>query len=128
MGRARGDVAPQAYFAPIWLRSRCRDGPSRASRCQARRRGGAVPPPASQATPPTPSIPLLLALVCASIVAEHDPSWLARPVAQLIPEGGPRADRVSRLKARLRGVFLDVVEGATRRGRRSVPRDRDPRA
>lgn len=77
-----------------------------------------MPSPTSQDSPPKSSLRLLLALVCASIVAEYDPSWLARPVAQLIPDGGPRADRLSRLKAKLRGVFADLVEAATRRGRR----------
>lgn len=82
-----------------------------------------MPPPASQKSPSESS--LLLALVCASIVADYDRSWLARPVAHLIPDGGPRPDRLSRLKARLRDVFLDLVEAATRRGRRSAsPRDR----
>jgi hypothetical protein len=65
--------------------------------------------------------------VCASIVADYDRSWLARPVAQLIPEGGPRADRISRLKAKLRDVFHDLVEAATRRGRRPAA-TRDDRA
>jgi len=81
-----------------------------------------VPPPASQDSPPTSS--LLLALVCASIVADFDRSWLARPVAQLIPVGGPRADRLSRIKARIKSVFADLVEAATTRGRRPAsPRD-----
>jgi hypothetical protein len=80
-----------------------------------------VSPPASQGSPRSS---LLVALVCASIVADHDPSWLTRPVAQLIPDGGPRPERISRLKAKLRGVFLDLVEAATRRGRRpTVPRE-----
>ena len=78
-----------------------------------------MPLPASQESRPKSS--LLLALVCASIVADHDRSWLARPVAQLIPEGGPRADRLSRLKAKLRTVFADLVDAATRRGRRPTP-------
>jgi len=83
-----------------------------------------VPLPASQDSPSKSSLPLMVALVCASIVAEHEPSWLARPVAQLIPEGGPRADRLSRIKARVKGVFAELVEAATRRGRRpTVPRD-----
>lgn len=81
-----------------------------------------MPSPASQESPPKSS--LLLALICASIVADHDRSWLARPVAQLIPAGGPRADRLSRLKAKLRDVFADLVDAATRRGRRPTsPRD-----
>jgi hypothetical protein len=81
-----------------------------------------VPLPASQDLPPKSS--LLLTLVCASIVADHDRSWLAAPVAQLIPDGGPRADRLSRLKARVRDLFADLVEAATRRGRRPAsPRD-----
>jgi hypothetical protein len=74
-----------------------------------------VSPPASQGCPRSG---LLVALVCASIVADHDPSWLTRPVAQLIPDGGPRPERISRLKAKLKGVFLGLVEAATRRGRR----------
>ena len=77
-----------------------------------------MPLPDSQDSPPKSSLRLLLALVCASIVADYDRSWLARPVAQLIPDGGPRADRLSRLKARVRDVFADLVEAATRRGRR----------
>jgi hypothetical protein len=84
-----------------------------------------VPPPASQESPSKSS--LLLALVCASIVADYDRSWLARPVAQLIPEGGPRPEWISRVKAKLRGVFADLVEAATRRGRRPTP-PRDHRA
>jgi hypothetical protein len=77
-----------------------------------------VPPSSSQESPLKSSPDLLLALVCASIVAEFDRSWLARSVARLIPEGGPRADRVSRLKAKLHGAFSHLVETATRRGRR----------
>ena len=84
-----------------------------------------MPLPASQESRPKSS--LLLALVCASIVADHDHSWLARPVAQLIPESGPRADRLSRLKAKLRTPFADLVDAATRRGRRPTP-PRDHRA
>ena len=78
-----------------------------------------MPPPASQEFPPKSS--LSLALVCASLVADYDPSWLARPVARLIPDGGPRPEWVSRIKARLRGAFADLVEAATRRGRRPAP-------
>jgi hypothetical protein len=87
-----------------------------------------VPPPASQDSPPKSSIQRPLALVCASIVAEYDPSWLARPVAQLIPDGGPRPEWISRTKAKLKTVFADLVEAATRRGRRPrAPReDRAP--
>jgi hypothetical protein len=82
-----------------------------------------VPPPASQESPPKSS--LLLALVCASIVADHDPSWLARPVAQLIPDGGPRPERISRLKGKLRELFAGFVDAASRRGRRPRSRERD---
>ena len=84
-----------------------------------------MPPPASQESPPKSSLPL--ALVCASLVADYDPSWLARPVARLIPDGGPRPEWVSRIKARLRGAFADLIEAATRRGRRPTPA-RDHRA
>lgn len=83
-----------------------------------------MPPPASQDSPPKSSLRLLLALVCASIVAEYDPAWLARPVAQLIPDGGPRPEWVSRTKAKVKSVFADLVEAATRRGRRPrAPRE-----
>ena len=87
-----------------------------------------MPPPASQDSPPKSSLQLLLALICASIVAEYDPSWLARPVAQLIPDGGPRPEWISRTKVKLKTVFADLVEAATRRGRRPrAPReDRAP--
>jgi hypothetical protein len=78
-----------------------------------------VPPSASQKSPPKSS--LLLALVCASLVADYDRSWLARPVAQLIPDGGPRPEWVSRIKAKLRAAFADLVEAATLRGRRPIP-------
>ena len=84
-----------------------------------------MPSPASQESPSKSS--LLLALVCASIVADYDRSWLARPVAQLIPEGGPRPEWVSRVKAKLGGAFADLLEAATRRGRRPTP-PRDHRA
>jgi hypothetical protein len=66
-----------------------------------------VPPSASQESPPKSS--LLLALVCASLVADYDRSWLARPVAQLIPDGGPRPEWVSRIKAKLRIAFADLA-------------------
>lgn len=84
-----------------------------------------MPPPASQESPSKSS--LRLALVCASIVADYDPSWLAGPVAQLIPGGGPRPEWVSRVKAKLRPVFADLIDAATRRGRRPTP-PRDHRA
>ena len=81
-----------------------------------------MPFPDSQDSPSKSS--LLLALLCASIVADHDRSWLAHPVAQLIPEGGPRPEHVSRIKAKVKGVFADLVEAATRRGRRPTsPQD-----
>ena len=84
-----------------------------------------MPAPASQEAPQKSSF--LLALVCASIVADHDPTWLARPVAQLIPDGGPRPEWVSRAKARLRTAFAKLLAAATRRGRRPAP-PRDKRA
>ena len=84
-----------------------------------------MPAPASQEAPQKSSF--LLALVCASIVADHDPTWLARPVAQLIPDGGPRPEWVSRAKARLRTTFAKLLAAATRRGRRPAP-PRDKRA
>lgn len=84
-----------------------------------------MPAPASQESPPKSS--LLLALVCASIVADYDRSWLARPVAQLLPDGGPRPEHISRIKAKLQPRFAELVAAATRRGRRPAP-SRDLRA
>jgi hypothetical protein len=78
-----------------------------------------VPPPSCQESPPKPS--LLLALLCAGIVAAYDRTWLARPVSALIPDGGPRPDRLSRLKAGLLPAFAALLDQATRRGRPRVP-------
>jgi hypothetical protein len=64
---------------------------------------------------PKPS--LLCALVCASVVAAYDRSWLAGPVSALIPAGGPRPDRLSRLKARVLASLEALVAAASRRGR-----------
>lgn len=74
-----------------------------------------MPSASSQGSPS--EITPLLAVVCASIVAEHDPSWLARPVAALATSVDVRPERISRLKARLRGPFAAVLAAATRRGR-----------
>jgi len=79
-----------------------------------------VPPPSSPASRRKPS--LLLALLCASVVAAYSRDWLARPVAQLIPPGGPRPERLSRLKALLLAGLEALVAAATRRGRRPAPR------
>jgi hypothetical protein len=78
-----------------------------------------VPPPSCQESPAKPS--LLLALTCAAVVAAYDRAWLARPVAALIPDGGPRPDRLSRLKARLLPGFAALLAEATRRGRPRAP-------
>ncbi|MGH9888485.1 MAG: hypothetical protein ACREBE_23330 [bacterium] len=60
----------------------------------------------------------MLALIFASIVADYDRSWLSRPVAQLIPEGGPRPEWISRAKAKLQSVFAPRARTA---GRYSAP-------
>ena len=74
-----------------------------------------MPPPSCQDLSSKPS--LLVALTCASVVASYDPSWLARPVCALIPPGGPRPERLSRIKARVLAGFVALVAAATRRGR-----------
>jgi hypothetical protein len=73
----------------------------------------------------TPASPTktLLALVAAAIVRSHDPTWLARPIADLARESGVRPERVSRLKRKLFDRFQSLVEKASRRGR---PRRRRP--
>ena len=63
---------------------------------------------------------LLVTLLCASVVAAYDRTWLARPVTALIPAGGPRPERLSRLKARVLPVLEALVAKATRRGRRAA--------
>jgi len=63
---------------------------------------------------------LLVTLLCASVVAAYDRTWLARPVSALIPPGGPRPERLSRLKARVLPVLETLVAKATRRGRRAA--------
>lgn len=68
-----------------------------------------------------PTAKTLLALVAAAIVKAHDPSWLARPVADLARESGVRPERVSRLKAKLLAPFLALLERASRRGRPKKP-------
>lgn len=74
-----------------------------------------MPPPSCQDSTAKPS--LLLALVCASIVAAHDRTWLARPVCALIGAGGPRPEHVSRIKVRVLASFAALVAAAT-----AVPR------
>jgi hypothetical protein len=74
----------------------------------------------------TATINTLLALLAASLVKEHDPSWLARPIVDLARESGVRPERVSRLKAKLLGPFLALLERASRRGRPKKP-PADPR-
>jgi len=74
-----------------------------------------VPPPSCQESTAEPS--LLLALTCASIVADYDRSWLARPVCALIPTGGPRPEKICRIKARIFAGLVALVAAATRRGR-----------
>lgn len=78
-----------------------------------------MPPPSCE-TPDDESTTkpdLLVALVCASVVASYDRTWLSRPVVQLIPPGGPRPDRLSRLKACVLAPLAALVAAATRRGR-----------
>jgi len=79
-----------------------------------------MPPPSSQVEPlsPTP----LLALVCAAIVRAFDPTWLARPVAELAEEAGIRPERISRLWRRLLAPLEKLVGRASTRGRKKERR------
>jgi len=74
-----------------------------------------VPPPSCPVPASEPS--LMLALVAASIVHAHDARWLSRPVYALVPAGGPRPERLSRLKASVLGALEAALARATRRGR-----------
>lgn len=78
-----------------------------------------MPPPSctDSAVSSTPKPSLHCALLCASVVAAYDPSWLAGPVSTLIPESGPRPEWLSRLKARVLAKLEALVAAATRRGR-----------
>ncbi len=78
-----------------------------------------MPPSSCPAPEKKPSF--LLALVCATIVAAYDRSWLARPVSALLGTGAPRPEHISRLKARLLAAFEELLLRATRRGRPRKP-------
>jgi len=56
------------------------------------------------------------------VVAAFDRSWLRRPVRDLAGDLGIRADRVSRLKAKLLAKFEAILDRCLRRGR--PPKDR----
>jgi hypothetical protein len=63
-------------------------------------------------------VKLILALLCASIIAAYDPRWLARPVKELIPpDSGVRADWLSHLKKRILPTLIQLVLKAMQRGR-----------
>lgn len=64
-----------------------------------------------------PAAKTLLALLAASIVKDHDPTWIARPVADLARESQVRPERVSRLKRKLLDRLQTLVDKASRRGR-----------
>lgn len=73
-----------------------------------------------------PKVNLVLALICALIVAAYDPRWLARPVKELIPLGsGLRADWLSHLKKRILPDLIHVIVKAMKRGR--PVKERPPR-
>ncbi|HLB81299.1 MAG TPA: hypothetical protein VJJ77_12425, partial [Dongiaceae bacterium] len=63
----------------------------------------------------------MVALVCASVVATYDKSWLTRPVCALVPAGGPRPEKVCRIKSRVVAGFAALVAAALRRGRPPRP-------
>jgi len=79
-----------------------------------------MPPSSSQVESFRPSA--LLALVCAAVVRAFDPSWLARPVAELAKEAGIRPERVSRLWRRLLASLEKLLERAATRGRKKKRR------
>jgi len=59
----------------------------------------------------------LLPLIAASIVRDHDPTWLPTPVATLADWSAVSAERVSRLKGRILPILEEALEKATRPGR-----------
>lgn len=61
--------------------------------------------------------PELLALVAASILADHAPAWLTDPVGPLAEAVGVSPSQVSRLKARILPAWNEAMARATRRGR-----------
>jgi len=74
-----------------------------------------MPPSSSHVASAAPSA--LLALLCASIVKDYDPSWISASVKDLAGPAGVRPERVSRLKAKLLAPFRSLLEKASRRGR-----------
>jgi hypothetical protein len=77
------------------------------------------PPPSCPSAASKPS--LLVALVCASVVASYNKRWLAQPLCRFLPAGGPSAAFISRLKARLLGALEKLLCTLTRRGRPPRP-------
>jgi len=68
----------------------------------------------------------LLALLAASIVKDHDPTWVSRSVADLASESDVRPERISRLKRKLLDPLQTLVEKASRRGRPRRSRPSSP--
>lgn len=69
----------------------------------------------SHITTPKPS--LELALLCFSIVRSYEPGWVSCTLTELIPEGGPSPENLSRLKLRLQPLFQEILEKIRKRGR-----------
>lgn len=63
------------------------------------------------------SADILVPLVCLAIVREHDPLWATAPVNERADESGISRWRVSRIKAAVHGRIVELIQGASRRGR-----------
>lgn len=60
----------------------------------------------------------LVALVCLAIAREHNPTWVTASVAERAAESDVSRSRVSRIKAAVYGRVVELIEKASRRGRR----------
>lgn len=66
----------------------------------------------------TESPDILVPLVCLAIVREYNPTWVTAPVAERADDSGVSRWRVSRIKAAVHGRIVELIHGASRRGRR----------
>lgn len=64
------------------------------------------------------SADILVPLVCLAIVREHNPTWVTAPVAERADESGVSRWRVSRIKTEVQSRIVELIHGASRRGRR----------
>ena len=74
--------------------------------------------PYVNSTTPSKSSDSLVALVCLTIASNHNPAWVSAPVSERAQEEGLSRWRISRIKAKVQGRIVSLIELESRRGRR----------